>query len=434
MRFQRVLGLPHLGDRRVQNAPTFLETPAFLLMKLKVVVETLAHLLDVSQPVLEVGLRRLLHDALVVERFFLAAQLLTHPFHPRAQRGEHGLLAFQGRGPLLHLGGGGLVFLLHPGERFRLAGQAVVPFVHLHGLFFQVAQVALQLLVALIHLQRPLFQLLFPLIVLGLNAVQPHEIGLVLPLALLQGGALFRDLALALLAFLDPRCQLVLQFLLARRDDLMLLIQGRAFAAELFGAGLVLGLAQFQFLSNRLRLGGLRVELLLVFLEPLGADAESLLFLVEAVAAVAITLVQLLADLAQLAAQRPRLLELLLGALDARRPFLPLAIQFLFAVPPGLFASLEVAFLSPGVADSSPRRLPCGGGIRPRFRRGGDTRGCVPSPTPRLEPATPPRGPRSPATAPVRPARRLRPAAAAPGVKDTATSTLPTVTRSPLLR
>ena len=34
-----------------------------------------------------------------------------------------------------------------------------------------------------------------------------------------------------------------------------------------------------------------------------------------------------------------------LGALDARRPFLPLAIQFLFAVPPGLFAALEVAFL-----------------------------------------------------------------------------------------
>ena len=138
---------------------------------------------------------------------------------------------------------------------------------------------------------------------LGLDAVQAHEVGLVLTLALFQGGAVFLDLALALLTFLNARGQLVLQFLLAGGDDLMLLVEGRAFALKLFGAGLVLGLAQFQFLPNRLRLHGLRVELLLVILEPFGADAEGLLLLVEAVAAVAVALVQLLADLAQLAAQ-----------------------------------------------------------------------------------------------------------------------------------
>ena len=315
---QGVLGLTQLGNGGVQNAPPLLETPTLFLMKLKVVVETLAQLLNVGQPVLEVGLRRLLHDVLVAERFLLAAQLLAHPFHPRAQRGEHGLLTFQGRRPLLHLRGGGFVFLLHPRQRFSLAGQPVVPFVHLHGLFFQVAQVALQLLVTLVHLQRPLLQLLFPLVVLGLDAVQAHEVGLVLTLALLQSGAVFLDLALALLTLLNARGQLVLQFLLAGGDDLMLFVEGRAFAPEVLGAGLVFGLAQFQFLPNRLRLGGLRVELLLVILEPFGADAEGLLLLVEAVAAVAVALVQLLADLAQLAAERPRFLELLLGALDAR--------------------------------------------------------------------------------------------------------------------
>jgi len=111
-------------------------TPALFLMKLKVVVETLAHLLNVRQPVLEVGLRRLLHDALVAERLLLAAQLLAHPFHPRAQRGEHGLLAFEGRGPLPTCEATVSCSLLHPRQCFRLAGTAGCAIVHLHGLFF----------------------------------------------------------------------------------------------------------------------------------------------------------------------------------------------------------------------------------------------------------------------------------------------------------
>ena len=68
-----------------------------------------------------------------------------------------------------------------------------MPFVHLPGLFFQVARVALQMLELAVDLQRPAFQRLLPLLDHRLDAVEPHEVGLVLLLALFQGGFLLGD-------------------------------------------------------------------------------------------------------------------------------------------------------------------------------------------------------------------------------------------------
>jgi len=133
----------------------------------------------------------------------------------------------------------------------------------------------------------------------------------------------------------------------------MLFVEGRAPALELFGAASSRP-CPVPIPAEPLPPSRLRIELLLVFLESLGADAEGFLFLVEAVAAVAVALVQLFADLAQLAAQRSCFLELLLGALDARRTIPAFGDPVPLAVPPGLFASLEVAFL---FLETATRRL-----------------------------------------------------------------------------
>ena len=91
--------------------------------------------------------------------------------------------------PLLDLGRRGFVGLFLLGEFFHLQGLFFVELVHLHGLLFQVAQVALQLLVAVVHLQGPRLQLLLPLLQLALDAIEPDEVGLVLLLARAPGAA-----------------------------------------------------------------------------------------------------------------------------------------------------------------------------------------------------------------------------------------------------
>ena len=208
--FQRCLRLPQLGHGRVHRRPALLEAAPLLLVQEAVVVQLLAQPARLVLPRLEVRFGRLLHGPLVAQRLLLPPHLLAHPLHARPQCGQHRLLTFQRRRPLLDLGRGRLVGLLLPGEFLHLHGLFFVELVHLHGLLFEVAQVALQLFVALVHLQRPRLQLLLPLLQLGLDAVEPHEVGLVLLLPPLQGRAVLHDLLLALLALLHAIRELAL--------------------------------------------------------------------------------------------------------------------------------------------------------------------------------------------------------------------------------
>src|SRR5262249_20822273 len=149
-RRQRLLRGPQLSDGRFHRRPSLVEAPPLFLEKLFVVVQFLAEFFRLLHARFQVGLARFLHGPLIAQGLFLAAQVLAHPLQPRPQRREHGLLPFQRRGPLVETGGDRFLFLLLFGQRFGFACQAVVPFVELRGLFFEVAGVALQLLEALV--------------------------------------------------------------------------------------------------------------------------------------------------------------------------------------------------------------------------------------------------------------------------------------------
>src|SRR5262249_2336998 len=143
---------------------------------------------------------------------------------------QGGLLALQRRRPLLQLGRRHLELLTLFGEQFAVGGDRPVPLVELFGLLFQLPGVPLELLEPLIDFERLRLKLLLPLVGGGLEAVEADEVGLVLLLALLQGGPLLGDLPLAGLQVMGLRGHLLLEGLLLCRQGAGLLLDQRPLA------------------------------------------------------------------------------------------------------------------------------------------------------------------------------------------------------------
>ena len=220
-------------------------------MQLPIVVHFDAKPFRFGQAAPQIVLARFLQDSLIAERLFLTPQFLAHPFESGAQSRQHGLLPFQRRCPLIQLGDVALLLFLLLRQPFRFAHQTIVPFVELRRLLFQIARIALQLLVAAIHFQGTGLQLFLSLFQRRLNTIEPDEIGLVLLLSLLQRGFRFDQFRFARLHFLEAFAQIALHFLLPADDEAMLLFEQLLFALHLFAAALDLDLFLLPLLLSR---------------------------------------------------------------------------------------------------------------------------------------------------------------------------------------
>src|SRR5262249_24866850 len=244
---QRRPRLAQLGHGRFHHRLALVVAVPLLLGQLAVGGGLGAQPVGLLKALPQVGLAGLLQGALVAQRLLLATHLLAYPLQLAAQRRQHCLLAFQGAGALLDLPGEGLLFLFLLGQALGFGAQAVVPFVHLRRLVLQVAAVALHLLEALVDLQGAPFQL--PLLLLDgrLDAVQAHQIGLVLLLRALQRLPALGQGGLALLQVGDALRHLALRLLVAAGQQAMLLLDQLPFALHLLARRLVLRDAQVPF-------------------------------------------------------------------------------------------------------------------------------------------------------------------------------------------
>lgn len=286
-----VLELAHTGDRRFQGGAALVELPALLLVYAPLVVDLGLDALGLVRTVLQVGFGGFLPRALFREQLGLVTDLLAHPFQPRAQGGEHGLLTFRRGGALGQLGALLVERRLAAGQFFRFGTQADVGLVEVPGLRFQLGEVCGQRAGATFHLALPVVQLLLPLVQPGGQPVEPDEVRLVLGLALFEGRALPGELPVARLQLGEPLRQGAVVLGTLPVEMLPFFLQGQALPGEpgdLFVEG---GGPVFHLGASGGQVPGLRIDLPFVFLDFSGRAGDRFLQCRQPVAPLAIPLV-----------------------------------------------------------------------------------------------------------------------------------------------
>jgi len=311
-----ILHQAKLAHRRFKSGAPLIDLQTFLLAKALVALQVELLLLGVLMALLHVGFRGMQPGLLLGDLLLVPAKLLTHPLQARAEAREHRLLPFEGGGTLRQLRVGGFLFGLLSSKLLGFAAQLIVPLVQFLGLSFDLPAGALQLLGTLIDLAGPRLELLLALFHRSLEAIEPDEIGLILGLLRLQGGALLVEVLFSRLVI---RAHLGQRFLLAGEQS-FLLLQELTASLQLGGLGVQLRTSGRFFLLAGLAALDLPIDLALILLHLAGGPVDGLVQAGQAIATLAITVVKLLADVGQLLADGCKLLllfpELLRRGLD----------------------------------------------------------------------------------------------------------------------
>jgi hypothetical protein len=246
---------------------------------------------------LEAGFAFLQPGALLAELLLLATDFQAHALQPRPQGSDSGLLSLQGGGSLGHLPGGGFLlgFLLI--EPLPLGRQLGLPVVELGDAFFQIAAVLLKLGQTLFHLGGSRFELLFPLLDRGLEAVKTGQVVAMLGLALFESYAIRFELLGASLIVAEARGQPLLELLLLGIELAALVVELKTCLAQLLGLTGESGPLLVLLTATGVRLASLGFQAAFVLLHFARSFFYRLLKPREAVAPFPVTVVELIANI-----------------------------------------------------------------------------------------------------------------------------------------